>query len=344
MSPGGFHPTGPARTPPATSWSSAIRWSSVEAMEAALGSAGLPLQLLQLDGGQLHGDAVAVGVGPLRLLRLRLDRRMHSWGPKPAGMLTLSLDLEPQAGDGTLLAHGQILPRDAIFGLDCQREVHVTVNHAGITMGVVMIPIEQLAVWVAELGGGELDPASLRLNWLRLDPRSCEGLRGYLRQVFNLAEHQPARLASPSCQRQLLEDFLPLMLEALVVAANPAGRQQKPPARFEIVRAAQGWLHAHPDHPITLADLCRQAHAGRRSLIQGFREQLGMGPMAYLKVCRLHAVRRLLLAAEPERLRIGPLAAEWGFLNAGHFARDYRLLFGEKPSETLRRPNRGVSL
>ena len=35
------------------------------------------------------------------------------------------------------------------------------------------------------------------------------------------------------------------------------------------------------------------------------------------------------------------LASRWGFHNAGHFARDYRALFGEQPHETLRRLSRG---
>ena len=60
-----------------------------------------------------------------------------------------------------------------------------------------------------------------------------------------------------------------------------------------------------------------------------------MGPMAYLKLHRLHGVRRLLLAGDHDQVRIGAIAAEWGFLNAGHFARDYRLLFGERPRDTL---------
>jgi AraC family ethanolamine operon transcriptional activator len=58
--------------------------------------------------------------------------------------------------------------------------------------------------------------------------------------------------------------------------------------------------------------------------------------MAYLKIRRLHGVRQALLSADPEAERVSELAARWGFLNAGHFARDYRALFGEPPSTSLR--------
>jgi AraC family ethanolamine operon transcriptional activator len=170
---------------------------------------------------------------------------------------------------------------------------------------------------------------------LPLDPLRCEGLRSYLGQIFALVEGDPRRLQQPSSQRLILEDLMPLLLEALIHGTDQVGRLPRPPARIEIVKAAQRWLHDHPQQPITLAELCRQAHASRRSLIQGFRDHLGMGPMAYLKLHRLHGVRRLLLAGDPDQVRIGPIAAEWGFLNAGHFARDYRLLFGERPRDTL---------
>jgi AraC family ethanolamine operon transcriptional activator len=58
--------------------------------------------------------------------------------------------------------------------------------------------------------------------------------------------------------------------------------------------------------------------------------------MAFLKLRRLHAVRRALLAADPQTTKISELAARWGFLNPGHFARDYRTLFGEHPGTSLR--------
>ena len=92
----------------------------------------------------------------------------------------------------------------------------------------------------------------------------------------------------------------------------------------------------HPTEPISLDGLCRQVAAGRRSLMQGFREHLGMGPMTFLKIRRLHGVRRELLAADPQATRISELAARWGFLNPGHFARDYRAMFDEHPGTSLR--------
>jgi len=311
-------------------------WSSVEEMEAVIQGVGLPLALLQLEGGMLAGEVEAVSVGPLRLVRLRLNRRLHSWGPKPPDHLTIALNLDPRPEAEAWKAHGRPLPCHSLFGMDRGREVHLTLP-PGVVLGLVLVPRQTLGQWAERLGwrdfeGGE---ALLRPNWLPLDAQRWQGLCQYLGQVFEQVRSNPAPLALPATARLIVEDLMPLLLEALVAGLGEGPRLERPPARLEVVQQVQGWIHAHPQRPLTLADLCDQAHISRRTLIQGFRDHLGLGPMAYLKIHRLHAVRRELLAADPQRHRVGPIAAEWGFLNAGHFARDYHRLFGERPRDTL---------
>jgi len=57
--------------------------------------------------------------------------------------------------------------------------------------------------------------------------------------------------------------------------------------------------------------------------------------MRYLKVRRLNTVRHHLKANVPESCHIAAIANRFGFYNTGHFARDYKAMFGELPSETL---------
>ncbi|MFN9659190.1 MAG: helix-turn-helix domain-containing protein [Cyanobacteriota bacterium] len=231
----------------------------------------------------------------------------------------------------------------SLFGLQVNSDIHFTVP-ANVNIGIVFIPVHALTLWATQLGwsgfDGELLPSS---NLLLTHPHSTDGLRNYLRQLFALAERAPDRLRLPAIQRLVREDLIPLLLEALVSGPRPTPRASRLPARIEIVKDLQRWLHAHPTLPVTLADLCREAHASRRTLIQGFQDHLGMGPMAYVKLIRLHGIRRQLLQAEPGEIQIGALAETWGFHNAGHFAADYRRLFGESPRETLRRPLRRLS-
>jgi AraC-like DNA-binding protein len=64
---------------------------------------------------------------------------------------------------------------------------------------------------------------------------------------------------------------------------------------------------------------------------------MGIGPNAYLKLRRLHCVRADLERADSRVTSISMAALQWGFWHFGHFTHDYVNLFGEKPSDTLRR-------
>lgn len=304
----------------------------VEQLAECLTASGLSLQLTQLAPGPLDSALQLLRVGPLLLLRARLARQLHVVGPKLRGHQILALDLAARPETRPCRSHGTLLPCTAVFGLATQGDVHLTTaDHTDL----VLVALDQARFQrlAGGLGWGELEQQGFTANWLQVDALRFARVRRYLRQLFALAETDPGRLTEPGMARLIEQDLLPLLVEAL--AQGSAARLDRPPARIELVKLAQDWMHRHPDLPITLEELCRQVYASRRSLIQGFSEHLGMGPMAYLKLQRLHAVRRLLLAADPEQTTVVSVAARFGFLSAGHFSRDYRRLFGELPRETL---------
>jgi AraC family ethanolamine operon transcriptional activator len=311
-----------------------LSFGCVEQMSETLTRAGFALRLTQLGPGPLRGRILPLTLGPLQLLRVRFDRGLHSVGPKLCGRQICAIDLRSDLAAGPFLSHGEHLPPTSVFGLASTGDIHFT-THGRTDLALLVIDQARFLRLAAGLGGSALDEQAMHRNWLRIDPHRFERLRLYLRRLFLLAEESPLLLQDPEISRLAQEDLLPLLVESLAHGAGCQERLRRPPARIELVKLAQKWMDRHPDKPITLEVLCREVHAGRRTLIQGFREHLGMGPMAYLKLQRLHAVRRTLLAADPEQTTVAAEAARFGFLSAGHFSRDYHSLFGELPRETL---------
>ena len=84
------------------------------------------------------------------------------------------------------------------------------------------------------------------------------------------------------------------------------------------------------------ARLCKLSGMSERSLQYAFRDKFGLSPKAYLQSHRLNRVRKMLRTADPASVMIADLANEWGFWHMGQFAKDYRQVYGELPSETLR--------
>ena len=50
----------------------------------------------------------------------------------------------------------------------------------------------------------------------------------------------------------------------------------------------------------------------------------------------LPACRRRLRSAPDEALTVQEVASQWGFFHMGRFSQEYRAMFGQSPSQTLR--------
>ena len=112
--------------------------------------------------------------------------------------------------------------------------------------------------------------------------------------------------------------------------------------RAALMRDLLAWGHDNPDTPISLDQLTSTLFASRSSIVQACRETFGIGPTTLLKQIRLHEVHQVL--SDPSRRRhlngypsVGAIAGLHGFKSPNHFARDYRLMFGELPRKTLQR-------
>jgi len=84
-----------------------------------------------------------------------------------------------------------------------------------------------------------------------------------------------------------------------------------------------------------ISEICKQIGCSWRLLDYAFAEYFGVTPKAYLKLMRLDGLRRSLRKADADST-ITNAALDWGFTHFGRLAKDYRLQFGELPSETLR--------
>lgn len=106
-------------------------------------------------------------------------------------------------------------------------------------------------------------------------------------------------------------------------------------APWQLRRAVQ-YIEAHWNDPLSIETLAAAASCSGRSLFKTFRDTLGCTPMAFVKRKRLEEAHRRLKGGDRSST-VASVAFACGFSNAGHFARDYQKVFGEKPSETLRR-------
>lgn len=111
-----------------------------------------------------------------------------------------------------------------------------------------------------------------------------------------------------------------------------------PDERRAVVQNAMDFVDDHLAERITMTAISKAVHMSVRSIQQGFREELGMTPMTYVRERRLERVHEELTDAVPsDGVTVTAVAERWGFNHLGSFAVEYRKRWGEAPSETLRR-------
>ena len=175
------------------------------------------------------------------------------------------------------------------------------------------------------------------------DDNSFEDLCLALRTVLN-AVHADPDLLQVNGARHGVEQTI---LQSLALALGSASRIRPEicgsTSRQRVMRLVEASLESRRGEVVYLADLCAAAGVSERTLRTVFQETYRFSPVQYLKLRRLHQVRRALRRADSESNTVQAVARSQGIWHLGRFAVEYRELFGESPRETLRTLWRGPS-
>lgn len=132
----------------------------------------------------------------------------------------------------------------------------------------------------------------------------------------------------------VLEDAI---LSTLLVAQpnNYTDELKRPAASLapKHVRAAERYIEAHLQDPITTRMIAEYAGVSVRALFDGFKAFRGVTPKESIRSMRLERARADLIDGQHS---VSEVACKWGYSHSGHFASLYRQRFGETPVRTRR--------
>jgi AraC-like DNA-binding protein len=207
---------------------------------------------------------------------------------------------------------------------------------SGLDYGSMSIPTDELDTAVEAIIGCELMEKSER-RIFHPHPQLMSRLLKLHRAIGQLAHDTPDILQLPQVLRALENEFVHVMVRCLADAvdakASSGGRRHD-----AIIARFEEFLKANPDRPLYLTEICAAIGVRERTLRASCEEHLGMGPIRFLTLRRMHLVRHSLLRADPSKSTVTRIITDQGFWELGRFSGAYRALFGESPSETLQRP------
>jgi len=217
-------------------------------------------------------------------------------------------------------------------GSEAQATAQVSCRAAMLT-----VPLARFQRTMVTLWGSELPRFSENCRVARPGLPGGEELPALLDRVVQVVREDAASLESLEARRGLSEQLLGLTVRALEgLPDRPAERERTLLSHSRIVAKAEEFMRARLALPLYVADLCQATGVSERTLRSAFRNVYGVGPNRFLKLRRLNQVRRVLQRAGNGAL-VSEVATRHGFWDLGRFAGDYRRLFGESPSQTLRR-------
>jgi AraC family ethanolamine operon transcriptional activator len=127
------------------------------------------------------------------------------------------------------------------------------------------------------------------------------------------------------------------LVEFLLTRREPSTAGCTPrAARHQLVRRAIELCEA-ASQPIGVSDLAAACNVSKRVLELGFRETLQTTPSRFIRLSRMNRVRKDLRTSDRASDSVTNIAIRRGVTELGRFAVEYKSLFGESPSATLRR-------
>jgi len=287
------------------------------------------LDFRQLDSGPLQADVLQFSGTNSLIGHARFSRIFDQRGTAPLGLWTFAIfsrKCPPLVWHDNEIDNRHIVIYKPGSEIDC-------VSRPGFEVFTLSCPEEHLHRIAQHRGLPEIQKMAKGVDHLQVSAKNLSAIHFLIRKMILEAE-EPETLgcrALPYHEDEIFGQILSIMNNSQPVqnVSSLSGKRA--------IQKVKDFLAAHPRELITVSRLCKIGTVSERTLQYAFLEHYGVSPKTYLNNYRLNGVRRELCVSDPCTTRINDVANLWGFWHMGQFAADYRKLFGELPSETLRR-------
>ncbi len=300
-------------------------FSDFDALASA--TAGWELTYSQVGGGAFSGAVEIACTASLQIIRETWSAPLLVEGTQPRD--AVSIALVPAAPAGVRWLGTEYDPERTLIGGLPGHEVHF-VGLGPVEIVAVSIDRERFEQHVRARFGEDGVPLARDLNLRAMPGAASCAERAHAMDAFRGVLRSGAA-RRPMARHSLEEAILQVLLDGLDL--DTAARPVPLTVRWRIARKAEEVLRARLDDPPSLTELCQLTRAGERTLHAAFRDAYGMAPLRYLRNLRLNAARRRLRRREGS---VTEIAADLGFFHFARFSEEYRSLFHQLPSETLR--------
>jgi AraC-like DNA-binding protein len=290
------------------------------------------VQLFPTAKGNFHAEIAQVGMGRIWMHRIHISLPEINTvavkrGRRSIGFLT-------ECNSSSLLDCGlEVRPGDMVIN---RSDVVHQRSDADFHYGTLSLSSDDLAAAAEAIIGRDL-PETPHKSTVRPPFALMRRLLDLHKLIGQVAHQTPDILELPEVTRALENELTHILVRCLAEGHNLEQTNGDRRCDTTFARFVE-FLEAHPQRPLYLTEICAAVGVAERTLRASCERHLGMGPIRYLTLRRMHLVRRALRHSDPSTATVTQIVTDHGFWELGRFSVAYRTLFGEPPSETLRQP------
>lgn len=333
--------------PPSLPQSHAFQCCSVVTTDTyahALAQQGWALQYEQLSSGPFAGRIDMLRLPGINIVHERTNQAIRQCGEVGSNALVLAIPILPSKGtvhfSGLTLTQPRMMvgPSDAL-DISSPRDFALL----GITIDAELL--QQLWTKTSQEEFGRWVGTQRSLD---IPLTTLTRLIDFHNNVFALQDTAPdtaLRADRPTLER-LRDDIVLHWLDVLPNTLHAHEALSHAHKRRVVQKAIEAMLDSDAENMPSILDVCQSIGASPRKLTYCFQDILGLSPQRYHRLARLNRVHWALCQSSGDDT-IQDIAARWGFWHMGQFARSYRQLFNQSPSETrqaARQSTQGYSL
>jgi AraC-like DNA-binding protein len=280
--------------------------------------------------GTFAAGITRIDLGSLRLQRLSENLPIVTHLSNAGGRASFIFHTAPGPG---LIRNGHEENSESMIRVGTPQS-HFQRSSGPVRWGTISLPFGDIPPLSQAMGADLTPPRGDRI--VKPRPQALANLQRLHAAAELIVKDAPELLANPEGARGIEQ----ILMQALVACLNANDNHVPTSTHHRHLRVIQRFhaiLEANPGQAIYVLEMAAAIGTSMRSLHVCCQEHLGMGPKASLILRRMNLARNALSTADPSMSNVTDVATQYGFWQFGRFAGEYKSLFGESPSVTLRR-------
>lgn len=310
-------------------------FTNFEVFASTLG--GYDIDVKQIDCGSFKAFIQQIQCGAVFINRFTLSRRIEINGNPPTDLRTFGI---PTENCQPFIWRGQPSDGNTIQIYKPSTELEL-ITHPEFEAIDVSISENDFNALNSQWGLPDLDEIIGVREMAACDPAVMQGLRKTLRHICQIVDSYPDEFNQNTHLQNLVKNEVPYLLAQALLSSEESLSKATPYKRSQVLVKALEYIQSTTDQIDSIGILCQQTGIHERTLQRAFLDTYDTTPKSYMRAFRLNKAYKTLLHGDADTTTVTNIAINLGYCHLSQFATDYRRLFGELPSKTLRMNQEG---